>query len=124
MRLERVPGGLRLAEWAGGELRRRAPVLAADDLPALVRRAPRRGRCSPRASWRASRRAADDAVSRGRSGELRDELRVEPLDGDRVRIGRWLFRPGTRLGAPGGAADAARRPLRRGARRDVSPPVS
>ena len=95
MRLERVPGGLRLAEWAGERAaparagaRRGRPVGAAG-------RAPRRRACSARASWRASPRAAGDAVSRGRSGELREELRVEALDGDRVRIGRWLYRPGT-----------------------------
>jgi hypothetical protein len=29
VRLEKVPGGLRLAEWAGGSLRRSAPVLPA-----------------------------------------------------------------------------------------------
>src|SRR5262249_15559472 len=27
VRLERVPGGVRLAEWASGRIRRRAPVL-------------------------------------------------------------------------------------------------
>jgi hypothetical protein len=32
--------------------------------------------------------------SPGRTGELRDELRVEPLDGERVRIARWIARPG------------------------------
>src|SRR5687767_3748928 len=36
VRLEKVPGGLRAAEWAGGTLRRRAPVMTAGDLPALV----------------------------------------------------------------------------------------
>ena len=32
-------------------------------------------------------------ASAGRSGELRDELRVERLDDDRVRIARWIMRP-------------------------------
>ena len=32
-------------------------------------------------------------ASPGRSGELRDELRVERLDADRVRIARWIMRP-------------------------------
>jgi hypothetical protein len=87
VRLERVPGGLRLAEWQGGSMRRRAPVLAAADLSTLVLEAfehellpsvpdPRPGGSSP-----------------GRSGELRDELRVERLDGGRVRIARWILRP-------------------------------
>jgi hypothetical protein len=87
VRLERVPGGLRLAGWQAGSLRRRAPVLAAADLTALVREAaerellptvpdPRPGGASP-----------------GRSGELRDELRVELLEDDRVRIARWILRP-------------------------------
>ena len=31
--------------------------------------------------------------SPGRSGELRDELRVEALPDGQVRIGRWLMRP-------------------------------
>ncbi|HKP91907.1 MAG TPA: hypothetical protein VJT75_18210, partial [Thermoleophilaceae bacterium] len=33
------------------------------------------------------------AASAGRSGDLREELRVEPLDGGRVRVGRWLLYP-------------------------------
>ena len=32
--------------------------------------------------------------SPGRTGELRDELRVECLDAGRVRIARWIARPG------------------------------
>jgi hypothetical protein len=87
VRLERVPGGLRLAEWQGGSIRRRAPVLAAADLSALLLDAfeqellpsvpdPRPGGMSP-----------------GRSGELRDELRVERLDAGRIRIARWILRP-------------------------------
>jgi hypothetical protein len=32
-------------------------------------------------------------TSPGRSGELRDELRVERIDDDRVRIARWVMRP-------------------------------
>ena len=33
------------------------------------------------------------AASPGRAGDLREELRVERLDGDEVRIGRWLLYP-------------------------------
>ena len=94
VRLERVPGGLRLAEWAGEELRRRAPVLAAEDLAKLVAAAADKGLLGEGDLARIT--AGDgDPVSRGRSGELREELRVEALDGARVRIGRWLYRPGT-----------------------------
>jgi len=32
-------------------------------------------------------------ASPGSSGELRDELRVERLDDDRLRIARWIMRP-------------------------------
>ena len=32
-------------------------------------------------------------ASPGRTGELRDELRVERLDDDRLRIARWIMRP-------------------------------
>ena len=32
-------------------------------------------------------------ASPGRSGELRDELRVERLDDERLRIARWIMRP-------------------------------
>ena len=55
----------------------------------------------PRPSSRASatlgrrRTAAAGAhgASPGRSGELRDELRVERLDDERLRIARWIMRP-------------------------------
>jgi len=33
-------------------------------------------------------------VSRGRTGDFREELRLEPLDGGRVRVARWVLRPG------------------------------
>jgi hypothetical protein len=32
--------------------------------------------------------------SPGRAGDLRDELRVERVDDERVRIARWVNRPG------------------------------
>ena len=116
MRLERVPGGLRLAEWAGGELRPSAPVLQAGDIDALIRKAGGSGVLEPDQSDEL-RRALDRAsthepaaeapgppaeggtraygASAGRSGELRDELRVEPLGEGWVRFARWVFRPGT-----------------------------
>jgi hypothetical protein len=32
-------------------------------------------------------------TSAGRTGELRDELRAERLEGDRIRVARWVMRP-------------------------------
>jgi hypothetical protein len=96
VRLERVPGGLRMAAWRGGQIDRMAPVLEVADLPRLVREAaakellpaggavgPGEGRAEPGAY----------GASPGRTGELRDELRVERLDGGRVRVARWILRP-------------------------------
>jgi hypothetical protein len=103
VRLEGVPGGLRLAEWAGGALRRRAPVLAVADLASLVTRTAERAgvdQADAAALLGALRPAgpAEEgsriAASPGRAGELRDELRVEPLGEGRLRIARWVLRPG------------------------------
>jgi hypothetical protein len=103
VRLERVPGGLRLGQWYGGSLERRAPVLRAADVPALVRAARERSLLEEReqeALERALGAPAGDApaaerhgASPGRSGDMREELRVEPEAEGMVRIGRWLFRP-------------------------------
>ncbi len=103
VRLERVPGGVRLAEWAGSQLRPRAPVLALDDLTGLVLGA--QGVLADRdaealaAALRTESREAQSGigagVSRGRTGDFRDELRVEPVEGRRVRVARWVLRPGT-----------------------------
>lgn len=106
VRLERVPGALRLGEWSGGRLERRAPVLAAGDLAELVEAAAAAGVVEPNEYDALAEavstpvdegRPAADArgVSPGRSGEMQDELRVERLDGDRLRVARWLYRPGT-----------------------------
>src|SRR3954451_11316699 len=43
VRLEQVPGGLRLGQWRGGELERKAPVLPASTLRELVEDARGRG---------------------------------------------------------------------------------
>ena len=101
VRLERVPGGVRLAEWAGSQLRVRAPVLDIDDLHRLVAategvlaEADARALASALATEADRDREAGAGVSGGRSGDFREELRVEPFDGHRVRIGRWLQRPG------------------------------
>jgi hypothetical protein len=95
VRLERVPGGLRMASWRGGQIERTAPVLDAADAPALLAEAATKellptppgddgeGRCEVGAF----------GASPGRSGELRDELRVERIDEGRVRVARWILRP-------------------------------
>lgn len=102
VRLEKVPGGVRLAEWAGSLLRRRAPVLEGSDLLRLAREA---GSALPArdaerlAEAAGARAAADDGsgagVSRGRAGDFREELRVEALGDGRVRVARWVLRPGS-----------------------------
>ena len=116
VRLERVPGGLRLAEWSAGQLRPAAPVLAAADVARLIADAAGAQALEPaehdeltRALAEAGEETAEagsvapppetgssaHGASPGRSGELRDELRVERLDEGRLRIARWVFRPGT-----------------------------
>jgi len=95
VRLERVPGGLRMAAWRGGQIERVAPVLAATDLPALLGGAAENELLPAEvaAGEGAARGVGDVGVSPGRSGELRDELRVERIEGDRIRIARWILRP-------------------------------
>jgi hypothetical protein len=102
VRLERVPGGVRLAEWSGGRLERRAPELPATGLASLVSAAvteellPARDAGALAEALRAEPDPGADggpAASAGRSGDLREELRVEPLEGGRVRVGRWLLYP-------------------------------
>ncbi|MGI8597026.1 MAG: hypothetical protein ACR2LY_07060 [Thermoleophilaceae bacterium] len=102
VRLERVPGGLRLAEWSGGEIRRRAPRLASAGLPSLVESAAQRGVLDAgeaealRAALGAAGGPLGPGASPGRAGDLRDELRLEALeDGGLVRVARWMLRPGT-----------------------------
>jgi hypothetical protein len=95
-RLERVPGGLRMATWRGGQIERLAPVLAAADVPALLAEAAAKELLTLDASVASSAEASEPGAfgaSAGRSGELRDELRVELIDGARVRVARWIMRP-------------------------------
>jgi hypothetical protein len=102
VRLERVPGGVRLAEWASGQIRRRAPVLAADGLAGLVAAVrereilpePDAEKLFAAACAEPGAETAPHGASRGRAGDMQEELRVERLDGDRLRIGRWILRPG------------------------------
>ena len=94
VRLEKVPGGLRLAAWQAGQLLRDAPVLALEDLSGMLSSAAGQGLLGP-VELGNGRDPAIGAhgASPGRSGELRDELRVERLDDDRLRIARWIMRP-------------------------------
>lgn len=104
VRLEKVPGGVRLGCWAGGALERRAPELDGGDLALLVLDANERELLPERDRERLLRALQAETgaeggehgfgASAGRSGELREELRVERRPGGRVRVGRWLFRPG------------------------------
>jgi hypothetical protein len=106
VRLEKVPGGLRLASWHAGQLVKMAPVLAVEDLPGMLSSAAEQGLLpavdlpgiADVGASGAARPARDPALgahgaSPGRSGELRDELRVERLDDERLRIARWIMRP-------------------------------
>jgi hypothetical protein len=90
-----VPGGLRLAEWHAGQIARRAPVLDLVDVPALLADAAVKDllHTGPLGHGGPATEGAY-GTSPGRAGELRDELRVERVDGGRVRIARWLMRPG------------------------------
>jgi hypothetical protein len=99
VRLEKVPGGLRLAAWHAGSLVKGAPVVAVEDLPSMLRSAAEQGLVPAEAvEVTGADGAAIPAIgahgaSPGRSGELRDELRVERIDDDRLRIARWIMRP-------------------------------
>jgi hypothetical protein len=95
-----VPGGLRLAAWSAGSILRAAPVLDTGDLGALLLEAAERGvlekdreRLLDVLGASAEGDGGGVGASPGRSGELRDELRVEALEGGRVRVGRWIDRP-------------------------------
>jgi hypothetical protein len=96
VRLERVPGGLRMASWRGGQIERAAPVLDAADLPVLLGEAATEELLPLDGAAGGDAPAAEPGVfgaSAGRSGELRDELRVERIEDGRVRVARWIMRP-------------------------------
>jgi hypothetical protein len=112
VRLEKVPGGLRLAGWHAGQLVKEAPVLALADLPGMLSSAGEQGLLPADAlpvpggnggaaaagerdgrAWSGDPAIGAHGASPGRSGELRDELRVERLDEKRLRIARWIMRP-------------------------------
>jgi hypothetical protein len=113
VRLERVPGGLRLAEWRGGSMRRRAPVLDPDDLPRLLRTATERDALGGREAERmlAAAAAHDGATPLG-AAEARDGARrvgAAERDGPAApeRNG-----PGVAFGASPGRAGDLREELR------------
>jgi hypothetical protein len=94
IRLERVPGGLRMASWRGGQIERSAPVLDAADAPALLAEAAQKEILpAPPIGGAPQPEVGTFGASPGRTGELRDELRVERLEEGRVRIARWILRP-------------------------------
>jgi hypothetical protein len=96
VRLERVPGGLRMAAWRGGQIDRVPPVVEAKDVPALLGAAAELEVLAPAPALEAPDAIAQPGAfggSPGRTGELQDELRVERLGDGRVRIARWIMRP-------------------------------
>ena len=103
IRLERVPGGVRLGEWRGSSLVPRAPVLPAEDLADMVARSADALQARDAAKLRAALEPAAEpgatgdgqavGVSRGRSGDFKEELRVEALADGRLRVARWVLRP-------------------------------
>jgi hypothetical protein len=71
-------------------------VLDAGDVPGLLAEAAAKEVLSAPPLVDGSPAAADPGAygaSPGRTGELRDELRVERLDDRRVRVARWIMRP-------------------------------
>ena len=94
IRLEKVPGGLRLAAWHAGQLVKDAPVIALEDLAGMLRSAAERGLLDHRDfTMEGDPALGAHGASPGRTGELRDELRVERIDDERLRIARWIMRP-------------------------------
>jgi hypothetical protein len=100
VRLEKVPGGLRLGRWGAGSLERAAPVLRAADVPVLVAGAregsvlAERDQAALDAALAAeASEPAEVAASPGRAGDMREELRVEAGEDGLVRIARWLYWP-------------------------------
>lgn len=100
IRLERVPGGVRLGEWRGSALTPRAPVMPVGDLVDLIAQSGEALQARDAAALgQALQTSADPAaaktsgVSRGRSGDFKEELRIERLEDGRLRVARWVLRP-------------------------------
>jgi hypothetical protein len=100
VRLEKVPGGLRLGEWRGGDIERRAPVLPAAALRGLFDEARGRLLVGFDLPEPAEAVASGTAASPGRAGDMQEELRLERLADQPglVRFARWVFWPGTGVG--------------------------
>jgi hypothetical protein len=98
VRLEQVPGGLRLGQWRSGELERKAPVLPASVLRELLDEARGRGFVNFELPEAMADSGDDYGMSPGRAGDMQEELRVERLGEGYVRIARWIFWPGTGVG--------------------------
>jgi hypothetical protein len=98
VRLEQVPGGLRLGQWRSGELERKAVVLPASSLRELLDEA--RGRGFVKFDLPEDMRDSGDdmGVSGGRAGDMNEELRVQRVGEGLVRIARWIYWPGTGVG--------------------------
>jgi hypothetical protein len=73
-----------------GSIRRAAPTLRAEDVPELLRRAADEGVIEDEL---VDGVPTQEGASPGRTGELPEELRVEPLGDGRVRVARWILRP-------------------------------
>ena len=117
--------------WPSGRvrtLRRRAPVLAAADLVRLAEASAQAvGAADGQALAAAAATEPGDpapgpAVSKGRTGDFKEELRVEALRRRPRARGPLGAAPGPGLAAPGGAADVAGQALCRGDRRRRSVP--
>jgi hypothetical protein len=99
VRLDQVPGGLRLGQWRAGELERKAPVLPASALRELIDDARGRGYVKFDLPEQAAGSGEETASSPGRAGDMNEELRVERLaDPGFVRVARWIYWPGTGVG--------------------------
>jgi hypothetical protein len=99
VRLEKVPGGLRLGQWRGGTLERKAPVLPGSALRELLEEARGRGYVPFDLAERGAAGDRGSVASPGRAGDMREELRLERADEPGfVRLARWLFWPGEGVG--------------------------
>jgi hypothetical protein len=99
VRLEKVPGGLRLGQWRGGTLERKAPVLPASAVRELFDDARARGYVGFDLPEKAQPGDQTSAASPGRAGDMQEELRLERADEPGfVRVARWVFWPGEGVG--------------------------
>jgi hypothetical protein len=98
VRLEQVPGGLRLGQWRGGELERKAPVMPASGLRELLDEARGRGLVKFDLPEGMADSSDQMGVSAGRAGDMGEELRLERVGEGFVRLARWIFWPGTGVG--------------------------